>query len=309
MNKLVMLIAGALLLQGCCTCGNKAEVETPIRFMTFNIFGSGYGGFLADEREDRAIAVVRRHAPDIISWQEVNEGWWMSKLFRSMDEFETIRGDEDEALKRAGANLSKRRPNWVNHEPLMFRKSRFRLLDSGLDFYHVSLQFEKSLTWAVLEDKSDNRRLIAFATHFWWQQNGPESDAIRELNVRHILWRVEAIRAKWGDLPVVGGGDFNCEKGSLAMDTFALNGYADAGEVAPERSTVPSEHGALVRDSQGRCRGRIGQIGRKGHAMLDHVVFTASGFRALRHRVITDEDALDISDHSPVVADVIATKR
>ena len=276
----------------------------PLRFMTFNIFGSGYSGFEAAEREDRAIEVVRAAKPDLVSWQEVNAGWWSSKLFTTMDEFGVVRGDEDEALVRAGANLAERRDNWVNHEPLMYRKSRLKLLDSGLDFYHVSIQFEKSLTWAVLEDLTDGRRFIAFATHFWWQENGPESDAIRELNARHVLNRLETIKAKWGDLPVVGGGDLNCEKGALALKTFGQFGFSDAGETAPERSTVPSYHGRLRRDAAGKCRGEVGVLGRKGHCMLDHVLYAEKDFSPIRHAVITDRDAIDISDHSPVVVDL-----
>ena len=227
--------------------------------MSFNIYGAGYGGFSAEEREDRAISVVCHQAPDVISWQEVNVGWWNSRLFRELDEYGVVRGDEDAALVRAGADLSERRKDWVNHEPLMYRKERLNLLDHGLDFYHVSLQVEKSLTWAVLEDKTDGRRFIAFATHFWWQSNGVESDALRELNARHVLSRIASVRAKWGDLPVIGGGDLNCEAGSLALKAFAAAGYADAGEVAPVRSKIPSEHGKLVRDEQGRCRGRVGK--------------------------------------------------
>lgn len=309
---------------GTYACGNKAEfvfpnrversdslcnsaatacpAPRPLRFMTFNIFGGGYGGFKAEERQDRAMTVVRRYAPDIVSWQEVNESWWNSPLFNGMDEYGVVRGDEDEALVRAGADLSRRQPHWVNHEPLMYRKERLTLLDHGLDFYHISLQVEKSLTWAVLEDRTDGRRFIAFATHFWWKR-GPEADAIRELNARHVLCRIDAVRRKWGDLPVVGGGDFNCEKGSLAMNTFAQFGYDDAGEVAPIRSTVPSEHGALVRDAEGRCRGRIGKKGEKGHGMIDHVIVERGCVRALKHDVITDEEAIHISDHSPVVVD------
>lgn len=287
-------------------CGGAAR---PLRFMTFNIFGAGYdperggpGGFKAEEREGRAMALVRRYSPDIISWQEVNEQWWPSPLFCGMEEYGVVRGDEDEALVRAGADLSKRRPHWVNHEPLMYRKDRLVLLDSGLDFYHISLQFEKSLTWAVLEDRSDRRRFIAFATHFWWKQ-GEEADAIRELNARHVLWRIDAIRAKWGNLPVIGGGDLNCVKGSLALKTFDQFGYDDAGETAPVRSTVPSEHGALVRDAEGHCRGRVGKVGEKGHCMIDHVLCERGRVVPLRHDVVIDEDAVDISDHSPVVVD------
>jgi glycerophosphoryl diester phosphodiesterase len=276
-----------------------------MRFMSFNIFGAGYGGFSAAEREDRAIAVVRKYAPDVISWQEVNDGWWASRLFREMSEYETVRGDEDEAMVRAGADLSMRRRNWVNHEPLMYRKDRLKLLDSGLDFYHFALQPEKSLTWAVLEDRADGRRFVAFATHFWWKKDGIVDDAVRDLNARHVISRIESVRAKWGALPVVGGGDLNCVDGSQPLATFLAGGYGDAGVLAPVRSSVPSEHGALVRDAEGRCRGRVGKVGEKGHRMIDHVLFDLGGVRALRHDVVVDEEAIHISDHSPVVVDFV----
>lgn len=298
-------VACIIVLAASLTAIAVPSEQKPLRFMSFNIYGAGYGGFSAEEREDRAISVVRHQAPDVISWQEVNAGWWNSRLFRELDEYGVVRGDEDAALVRAGADLSERRKNWVNHEPLMYRKERLNLLDHGLDFYHVSLQVEKSLTWAVLEDKADGRRVIAFATHFWWQSNGAESDALRELNARHVLSRIASVRAKWGDLPVIGGGDLNCEAGSLALKAFAAAGYADAGEVAPVRSKIPSEHGKLVRDEEGRCRGRVGKAGEKGHRMLDHIVFDLRGAKALRHDVVIDEEAIHISDHSPVVVDFL----
>ena len=298
-------VACIIVLAASLTAIAVPSEQKPLRFMSFNIYGAGYGGFSAEEREGRAISVVRHQAPDVISWQEVNVGWWNSRLFRELNEYGVVRGDEDAALVRAGADLSERRKNWVNHEPLMYRKERLNLLDHGLDFYHVSLQVEKSLTWAVLEDKTDGRRFIAFATHFWWQSNGVESDALRELNARHVLSRIASVRAKWGDLPVIGGGDLNCEAGSPALKAFAAAGYADAGEVAPVRSKIPSEHGKLVRDELGRCRGHVGKAGEKGHRMLDHIVFDLRGAKALHHDVVIDEEAIRISDHSPGVVDFL----
>ena len=72
---------------------SAAPVAQPLRFMSFNIYGAGYGGFSADEREDRAISVVRHQSPDVISWQEVNAGWWQSRLFSDMEEYGIVRGD------------------------------------------------------------------------------------------------------------------------------------------------------------------------------------------------------------------------
>ena len=106
----------------------------------------------------------------------------------------------------------------------------------------------------------------------------------------------------------MGGGEFNCESGSLAMATFAQSGYSDAGEAAPVKSTIPSEHRPLVRDAERRCRGRAGRLGEPGHAMLDCIVFM-SCFQALRRDVVVDEDAVRVSDHSPVYADLSAIRQ
>ena len=44
------------------------------------------------------MSVVRHQSPDVISWQEVNAGWWQSRLFRELEEYGVVRGDEDAAL-------------------------------------------------------------------------------------------------------------------------------------------------------------------------------------------------------------------
>ena len=127
----------------------------PLRFLSFNIYGYGEGTGMAPEMRSAGVeeSIVKCKA-DVISLQEVAPAWWDgTPLFEHLaSEFGIVRGDEEEALRRAGAPDGYRPPNWVNHEPLLYRKARLKLLDSGLDFFHLSLQAEKSVTWGVLEE-------------------------------------------------------------------------------------------------------------------------------------------------------------
>ena len=296
MKTTALLIATAL-----AWCASAA----PLRFLSFNIYGYGGEGLLPRNRAAGVEESIAKCKADVVSLQEVAPAWWDgTPLFSNLAaEFGIVRGDEEEDLLRAGASGAYRPPNWVNHEPLLYRKSRLTLLDSGLDFFHLSLQAEKSVTWAVLEDRTDGRRFIAFATHFWWQANGAESDALRELNARHVLNRVADIRRKWGDLPVIGGGDLNCRPGSPAHEVFRLAGYRNAADAAPVRSTHRSHHGYPVRGKDGVFRGALRPAEEDVPGMsIDHIFFSP-GIRALRHHIWIGKPELDVSDHCPVTAD------
>lgn len=296
-----MKTSAFLVVTALAWCASAA----PLRFLSFNIYGYGAEGLLPQNRAAGVEESIVKCKADVVSLQEVAPAWWDgTPLFANLSaEFGVVRGDEEEALLRAGASGTYRPPNWVNHEPLLYRKSRLNLLDSGLDFFHLSLQAEKSVTWAVLEDRTDGRRFIAFATHFWWQGNGAESDAIRELNARHVLNRVADIRRKWGDLPVIGGGDLNCRPGSLAHEVFRLAGYRNAADAAPVRSTHRSHHGYPVKGKDGVFRGALRPAAEDVPGMsIDHIFFSP-GIRALRHHIWVGRPEIDVSDHSPVTAD------
>ncbi|MDO4366020.1 MAG: hypothetical protein Q4D70_04450, partial [bacterium] len=163
------------------------------------------------------------------------------------------------------------------------------------------LQVEKSVTWGVFEDRMSGRRLVAFATHFWWKQ-GDESDALRELNARRVVEVVNRVKAKWGDLPVIGGGDLNCEFAATPHRVFTLAGYLNAARTADVRDPRPSEHGDPVRNAEGKYEGRLVKQGDVHATYLDHVYYTPA-LHATRHAVLADPLALSVSDHSPVVVD------
>ena len=278
------------------------------RFMTFNIWGDYFGNPVA-ERDEGVLEVIVREKPDFVALQEVTQSWYASRLFKRAPEvgYALIRGDEDMALYRAGAEdglktgAKLNRKNWCNHEPLLYNAKRFALLDSGVEFFHLALQVEKSVTWGVFEDRASGRRLIVFGTHFWWKK-GLESMTHRELNARRVVEVVNRVKAKWGDLPVIGGGDLNCLYDSAPHRVFAVAGYLNAALTADVRDPRPSEHGDPVRNAEGKYEGRLVVDGDEHAKYLDHV-FHSPRIHATRHAVVADPLALSVSDHSPVTVD------
>ena len=107
-----------------------ATAAAPLRFLSFNIYG--YGAKEGMPPESRSAGVeesIAKCKADVISLQEVAPAWWDgTPLFAHLAaDFGIVRGDEEEALRRAGAPDGYRPANWVNHEPLLYRKSRLKL--------------------------------------------------------------------------------------------------------------------------------------------------------------------------------------
>ncbi len=273
------------------------------RFITFNIWGD-YFGNPPEERDEALAAVVLRHGPDIVALQEVTPNFWKSRLFQKFDAggYGCVRTDERDAVRRAGGTGGE---GFVNHVPLLYRRDRFRLVAAGYDVFHLRLTDNKGVTWAVLEDMATGIRLIAFSTHFWYQANGPESEAIRELNAAHCVELLAKVKALYGDLPVVGGGDLNTfsPRTSGALALFRRRGYDLAAEVAASADRRCTHHGDPVRGADGRWRGSPKCGNDTSDHSLDHILVEHGCFVVSEHRIIRDQDALDASDHSPVLVD------
>lgn len=261
------------------------------RFMSFNIWGDYFGNPTC-EREDGILSVIRRWQPDLLALQEVTGGWWNSSLFPELGKigYAVVKGDD------AGASST------TNYVPILYRPERYRLVESGVDRFCRRLDKSKGMTWAVLQDKRTGLGVIAFSTHFWWQSNGRESDAIRELNARQVLCRVRQLKSRY-PFAALGGGDLNSRPGSWAHAALADGGYRTAAEVAAEASALSTHHGDPQRDASGVYRGSLRPVDNTPATSIDHVLVETNCICALKHMVVTDQDALDASDHSPVVVD------
>lgn len=257
-----------------------------IRVMSANIWGD-YFGNPVQEREGQLEAVIRRYSPDILGMQEATPAWNASAAFASLgDTYAFVSGD--------GFPEN-------NYVPLLYRKSVFSLLECGFVRYTDTPDRSKAATWALLAHKASGERIGAMCTHFWWKCFGtPEHDALRVSNAAVLTETAGQIARRTG-APIVAMGDLNSTPGVPSMRYLREAGWRFVRDEAPLTSETSTHHGDPQRGGDGRYHGS--RTGNRWDRSIDHI-FTLGALRPLSFSVIEDQDALDESDHSPVLCEL-----
>ena len=97
-------MASMVLVAGGADGEKAATAAKPLRMITFNIYSDWHvkGGGVKP-REAGMERVLLKIKPDIAALQEVSGHWWASPLFEHLAAaYGVVRGDEAEALRRAG---------------------------------------------------------------------------------------------------------------------------------------------------------------------------------------------------------------
>jgi endonuclease/exonuclease/phosphatase family metal-dependent hydrolase len=185
--------------------------------------------------------------------------------------------------------------------PIVYRHDRFDLVESGSALYDKRGTDTKSMAWVVLSDKKSGKKVALINSHGSLILASYNLDATDEVegerwrvdNVRQILEKKDELRAKYGDLlPVFSTGDFNSYPHWESVVTMkkSMPESADVATVSADRN-VTTFH-------------PVGRLGREGEIM-DFIFVTDDSIEVLVHTVDTAKNALDIADHSPIIADVV----
>ena len=255
------------------------------RIMSFNIWGD-YFENPVEEREEGIGRVISEYSPDILSMQEATVAWNRSRLFASLHrKYGFVETDE------APAN---------NFLPLLYRESKFSLIDSGFVRFPDTPDASKGATFGVFEKKSSGKRLAVFGTLFWWKFQGERSqDLIRVSNAALITAKAFELIEKYS-CPVVGMGDLNSPYALPTLDYLKVAGWKLAKEEAAISSDVSSHHGDPVRGEDMRYHGE--RTPKDFTESLDHIFYR--GEMIPKWFIVVDTQyALDASDHSPILCD------
>ncbi|MCP5522410.1 MAG: endonuclease/exonuclease/phosphatase family protein [Verrucomicrobiales bacterium] len=183
------------------TGGSGAEALPPLRVMSFNIrYGAASDGDNSwTRRRDLVVKTIRDTNPDLLGMQEV-------LVFQA--DF-VKRGLPEYAFHGVGRDDGKEAGEF---SPVMWRKDRFELLDSGHFWLSEtpeipgSMGWDTSITrmvsWVALRDlRAGGRELVYANTHF--DHRGPQAR----------LESAKLIQRKAGDvppgMPIILTGDFN----------------------------------------------------------------------------------------------------
>lgn len=278
-------------LQLACLGKGDAAARGELKYMAFNIWGNYFGNPVC-ERDLKQVGYVLRNAPDLVGMQEAMPEFWSSRLFEKLG--------ADYGIVRNEGNPK------MEYNPLLWRKSRLELIEGGTHVYADNPEGSKGFGWGVFRDKATGRTFISYSTHLWWKWKKPQDQEMRVRNARELLAKMAELQKKY-KCPVVGGGDLNCtrahmEKGLVTpLPDWEKAGYADAQYTVPGASPYSSNHGDPRRDALGNYRGWIRPEAGDPKNSLDHVHYTTNGVAPIALVVDRAQDALEVSDHSPVI--------
>lgn len=266
--------------------------------MSFNIRGFSLrtdGVNTWKNRAPSSIAVIRRHAPELIGLQEVRAES-LATCIRELSEYAHILGPAADGNPAFEANA------------ILFDPVRLELLDSG-GFWLGPVsgraptawgtRAARSATWARFRHLDRNLRFLHLNTHL-----DHISGAARAQGSELIVDRLT--RLQGGRLPAVVTGDFNCRPGAAPYRTFVENGFEDAFLVGGDDGDADTFHGfdrlpcSLLRWSD-RVRSRRAPL------RIDWILFRsgAQPVSVKDHAILRDageKPGIFPSDHYPVLA-------
>lgn len=220
-------------------------MSNTIRLMTHNIWNCDCNHPAWEEKGEDCSAkarvggllrVYRETMPDIIGGQEVSA--LMADLLKQGFEAEK----SDYALI------------WGRFTPIMYRTSKFELLDTYFCTYPEKLEGytacfndvkSKSYNLGVFKIKESGKIFIFATTHLWWMKSPKDnksletdgcvlgSDEAREYQISLLIDKVNEFRKKY-NCPAIIVGDLNTNYVSKAAKCLFDNGFRHAHDIATD---------------------------------------------------------------------------
>ncbi|MBE7044637.1 MAG: hypothetical protein E7397_03840 [Ruminococcaceae bacterium] len=289
-----------------------------MRIMTSNIWGDFFNN-PTSLRKDQILRVYEKYEPDVIGFQEVAAGWYDVDLFEKLSA----------QYHFVGIDCFDK----TNSTPLAVKKE-YTIIANGHEQLDNTPDWSKAITWAVIE--KGNERIGVCNTHFWWMR-GSEPEQVkkwagvleytfddhcelRSHNAKQLSQLMKHLHNKYS-CPVFAFGDMNATVSESVFDVYSENGIQKLYDLTGHKDNVCSVHGNPERGEDGMFHGQkattesinylrsllclLEDKKLEGYfSSIDHIVGLGDNFEVMQYRVVEDQDALDVSDHSPVYADV-----
>ncbi len=266
----------------------------PLRVMSFNIRTETARDlrFSWDLRKHLVIERIQAHDPDLLGLQECHDGEQAVFVREQLAEyaFLGVRRGED---SRTGREMA----------PILYRRSRFELLDSGHFWLSSTPEragskmfgaiFPRTVSWAKLRPREASERpLFFFNTHFDYMP------LIMAASARILRRQMEEIS---GQGPTVVCGDFNTPTGGKSQRILA--GTEPSAEPA---RYILQDAGAAAQSGVEALSGTIHKFGRITRPLIIDWILASEHFTILEGAIDTYEDnGLYPSDHFPVTATLL----
>ncbi len=260
-----------------------------IRLYNHNIWGN----FAATEKIGNRNKLIKKlifdRKPDFCCFQECNPD-----TSRKEDPIEALIAERYTEVPTSAAEK--------NFTPVFYNKERFDVVYSDwIKYSGLNDINSKSITRAVLEEKETGKRVGVISTHFWWQI-GEEHTQWRINNAAELKAAAEDIIERFG-VPVIISGDLNnglgAEQDTRPYEKMMQDGFTDIRHVAPITTDSHTCHAYPELNENDEYVN-----GPKPSFTLDYIMtYGENSLKPLRFEVLTSQDALNSSDHCPLIGE------
>lgn len=270
------------------------------------------------ERADRLLSLLKYYDPGVFFLNEFNFAWWKEVI-----------SDEDAILKAlpkytyvdSRSTGSSRNGEGARHKDLynmvFYDHEQFTLLDTGSFITCQPLGgWNDHCTWAKLEHKESGQTAVYATIHVQTVPSGEQHIERAVMSLQAASVAVEELYKVAEGLPIILGGDFNTTEVSRGYRTYAYMvnqaGYQDSCYAAPQSDSSGT---ARIWGSSLKNNGnRIDYIFVNGASVRKYQVASGSFLKDDTYvEEVTEADLApgqecryyDISDHLPVISDII----
>ncbi len=204
--------------------GVKGPAPDTVRIMSFNVRDGEF------DRGEIVPQVIADYQPDSVGLQEC-EGTWYLTLRTYLPDYEII-----------GVGRLTGTPLLGESTAIMYRKDKYRLLDSGTFWLSETpaipskgwdAKYNRTCTWAVLENRETGECYAHINTHL--DNSGAEA---RVKGLEMVIEKADSF-----DMPVVVTGDFNFPKGSDLYKSLVADTLTDVADIAVTADSGCTSHG------------------------------------------------------------------
>lgn len=270
------------------------------------------------KRADRLLSLLKYYDPGVFFLNEFNFAWWEEvisdddSILKSLPKYTYVESRSTGSSKNGEGKRYKDLYNMVFYD-----QEQFELVETGT---FVTCQtwsgWYDHCTWAKLRHKESGQTAVYAAIHVQTVPNSEErvSRAIKSLQA--ATEAVETLYEVAGGLPVILGGDFNTTEDSRGYRTYdymvSSAGFKDSRYAAPQSDSSGTARiwGSALKNNGNR----IDYIFVNGASVKKYQVASGSFLKDNTYvEKVTQADLTpgadckyyDISDHLPVVSDII----
>ncbi len=253
-----------------------------IRIMTFNVQGSTYPEEGPNSWASRAavnVRTIKRYAPDLIGFQEVQSG--------NLATYSEELADYDHIAGNCYGDVEP-----TEYTSIFWKRERFELVESG-QFWLSETPDEPSIGWGVPYPMG--------ATWVKVRRKEDESELSRVEGSKLIAQRITQLQAD--EIAAIVTGDFNCNPWDEPYRIFVDNGFTDTYRAAGQGDSAASSTFHGFRGEEYFALEWGGEV----YWRVDWVLARdgASSLRTTSCTIVRNaEPPLYPSDHYPMVSEV-----